>query len=165
MTIYYLYPSQTVFYVRLDGGRRLISIGLQLPILSSTVKLDFKNCQDKNQLWFENQIANDQVNKVSFKDRQDKNNMTLRTKMAVTKNVLKVKFDCTWIVSDTLSNLRPEISLSPKIFLTVGYYPESIPKVSRYHTDSLAIILAILLTMGLWIIQSHGFFLSKHQLV
>ena len=61
----------------------------------STVELDFKNRQDKNQLGFKNQIANDQVDQISFKDRQDKNNLTLRTKMAVTKNVLKVKFDCT----------------------------------------------------------------------
>ena len=60
----------------------------------NTVKLDFKNRQDKNQLGFKNQIANDQVDQISFKDRQDKNNLTLRTKMAVTKNVLKVKFDC-----------------------------------------------------------------------
>ena len=52
---------------------------------TSTVKLDFKNRQDKNQLGFKNRVAN---------DRQDKNNLTLRTKMAVTKNVLKVKFDC-----------------------------------------------------------------------
>ena len=59
-----------------------------------TVELDFKNRQDKNQLGFKNQITNDQVNKISFKDHQDKNNLTLRTKMAVTKNVLKVKFDC-----------------------------------------------------------------------
>ena len=63
-----------------------------------TVKLDFKNCQDKNQLGFKNQIANDQVDQISFKDRQDKNNLTLRTKMAVTKNVLKVKFDCIWFL-------------------------------------------------------------------
>ena len=53
-----------------------------------------KNRQDKNQLGFKNHIANDQVDQISFKDRQDKNNLTLRTKMAVTKNVLKVKFDC-----------------------------------------------------------------------
>ena len=46
------------------------------------------------QKWFKNQIANDQVDQISFKDRQDKNNLILRTKMAVTKNVLKVKFDC-----------------------------------------------------------------------
>ena len=60
-------------------------------------------------------------------------------------------------------NLRSEISLSPKIFLTVGYFPKSIPKVSKYHPDSLTrwtvhcspIILAFLLTMGLWIIQSN----------
>ena len=44
---------------------------------------------------FKNQIANDQVDQISFKDHQDKNKLTLRTKMAVTKNVLKVKFDCT----------------------------------------------------------------------
>ena len=61
----------------------------------STVKLDFKNRQDKNQLGFKNQIANDQVDQISFKDRQDKNNLTLRIKMTVTKNVFKVKFDCT----------------------------------------------------------------------
>ena len=60
----------------------------------NTVKLDFKNRQDKNQLGFKNQIANDQVDQISFKDRQDKNNLTLRTKMVVTKNVLKVKCDC-----------------------------------------------------------------------
>ena len=59
-----------------------------------TVKLDFKNRQDKNQLGFKNQITNDQLGQISFKNRQDKNNLTLRTKMAVTKNVLKVKFDC-----------------------------------------------------------------------
>ena len=63
-------------------------------ILTCTVKLDLKNRQDKNQLGFKNQIPNDQVDQISFKDRQDKNNLTLRTKMAVTKNVLKVKFDC-----------------------------------------------------------------------
>ena len=60
----------------------------------STVELDFKNCQDKNQFGFKNQITNDQLSKISFKNRQDKNNLTLGTKMAVTKNVLKVKFDC-----------------------------------------------------------------------
>ena len=60
------------------------------------VKLDFKNHQDKNQLGFKNQIANDKVDQISFKDRQDKKNLTLRTKIAVTKNVLKVKFDCTF---------------------------------------------------------------------
>ena len=54
-----------------------------------TVELDFKNRQDKNQLGFKNQVAN---------DRQDKHNLTLRTKMAVTKNVLKVKFDCIWFL-------------------------------------------------------------------
>ena len=58
------------------------------------VKLDFKNRQDKNQLGFKNQINNDQLDQISFKNRQDKNNLTLRTKMSVTKNVLKVKFDC-----------------------------------------------------------------------
>ena len=57
-------------------------------IFLDTVKLDFKNRQDKNQLGFKNQIANDQVDKI------DKNNLTLRAKVAVTKNVLKVKFDC-----------------------------------------------------------------------
>ena len=64
-------------------------------VKSYTVKLDFKNCQDKNQLGFKNHITNDQTDQISFKDRQDKNNLTLRTKMAMTKNVLKVKFDCT----------------------------------------------------------------------
>ena len=59
----------------------------------STVELDFKNRQDKNQFGFKNQITNDQFEKISFKNRQDKNNLTLRTKMAVTKNVLKVKLD------------------------------------------------------------------------
>ena len=60
----------------------------------NTVKLDFKNRQDKNQLGFKNQITNDQLDQINFKNRQDKNNLTLRTKIAVTKNVLKVKFDC-----------------------------------------------------------------------
>ena len=68
-------------------------------ILTCTVKLDFKNRQDKNQLSFKNQNANNQVNKISFKDPQDKNNLTLRTKMAVTKNVLKVKFDCIYMIT------------------------------------------------------------------
>ena len=63
--------------------------------IESSVKLDFKIHQDKNKLGFKNQIARDQVDQTSFKDRQDKNNLTLRTKMEVTKNVLKVKFDCT----------------------------------------------------------------------
>ena len=54
------------------------------------------NRQDKNQLGSKNQINNDQIGQISFKNRQDKNNLTLRTKMAVTKNVLKVKFDCTY---------------------------------------------------------------------
>ena len=57
-----------------------------------TVKLDFKNRQDKNQLGFKNQISNNQLDQISLKNRQDKNNLTLRTKMIVTKNVLKVKF-------------------------------------------------------------------------
>ena len=86
---------------------------------SNTVKLDFKNRQDKNQLDFKNQITNDKLDQVSsknsqdknklgfknlitndhldqisFKNHQDKNNLTLRTKIVVTKNVLKVKFDC-----------------------------------------------------------------------
>ena len=59
-----------------------------------TVELDFKKRQDKNQRGFKNQIANDQLGKISLKNRQDKNNLTLRTKIAATKNVLKVKFDC-----------------------------------------------------------------------
>ena len=59
-----------------------------------TVKLEFKNRQDKNHLDFKNQITNDQLDQISFKNCQDKNNLTLRTKIAVTKNVLKVKFDC-----------------------------------------------------------------------
>jgi len=42
-----------------------------------TVKLDFNNHQDKNQLGFKNQITNDQVDQISFNDRQDKNNLTL----------------------------------------------------------------------------------------
>ena len=62
---------------------------------SHTVELDFKRRQDKNQLGFKNQITNDQVDQISFKDRHDKSNLTLRTKMVMTKNVLKVKFDCT----------------------------------------------------------------------
>ena len=61
---------------------------------NDTVKLDFKNRQVKNQLGFKNQINNDQLDQISFKNRQDKNNLTLRTKMSVTKYVLKVKFDC-----------------------------------------------------------------------
>ena len=60
----------------------------------STVKLGFKNHQDKNQLGFKNQISNDQLDQISFKNHLDKNNLTLRTKMRVTKNVLKVNFDC-----------------------------------------------------------------------
>ena len=64
-----------------------------LQFFRGTVKLDFKNRQDKNQLGFKNQITNDQLDQISFKNRQDKNNLTLRTKMIVTKNVLKVKFD------------------------------------------------------------------------
>ena len=63
--------------------------------ITSTVKLDFKNRQDKKQLDFKNQITNDQLGQINFKNRQDKNNLTLRTKIAVTKNVLNVKFDCT----------------------------------------------------------------------
>ena len=63
------------------------------------VELDFKNRQDKNQLGFKNQITNDQLGQISFKNRQDKNNLTLRMKMAVTKNILKVKFDCTYFDS------------------------------------------------------------------
>ena len=59
-----------------------------------TVKLDFKNRQDKNQLGFKNQISNAQLDQISFKNLKDKINLTLRTKMIVTKNVLKVKFDC-----------------------------------------------------------------------
>ena len=54
---------------------------------TSTVELDFKDRQHKNQLGFKNQIGNDQVDKISFKDHQVKNNLTLRTKMALTKNV------------------------------------------------------------------------------
>ena len=61
----------------------------------NTVELDFKNRQDKNQLGFKNKITNDQIGQISFKNLEDKKNLTLRTKMAVTKNVLKVKFDCT----------------------------------------------------------------------
>ena len=36
-----------------------------------TVQLDFKYRQDKNQLGFKNQIADDQVDQISFEDRQD----------------------------------------------------------------------------------------------
>ena len=60
-----------------------------------TVKLDFKNCQDKNQLGFKNQITNDQLGQINFKKYQDRNNLSLRTKLAMIRNVLEVKFDCT----------------------------------------------------------------------
>ena len=73
---------------------------------SITVKLDFKNGQDKNQLGFKNQITNDQLGQISFKNRQDKNNLTLGTQMAVTKNVLKVKFDCTYVLLG--ANWKPQ---------------------------------------------------------
>ena len=33
------------------------------------------------------------TDQINFKNRQDKNNLTLRTKMIVTRNILKVKFD------------------------------------------------------------------------
>ena len=59
----------------------------------STVKLDFKNRQDKNQLDFKNQIINDQLDQFSFKNCQDKNILTLRTIMTVNKYVLKTKFN------------------------------------------------------------------------
>ena len=59
---------------------------------SNTIEHGFKNRQNKNQLGFKNQITNDQLDQISFKNCQDKNNLTLRTKMIVTKNVLKVKF-------------------------------------------------------------------------
>ena len=36
--------------------------------IKSTVKLDFKNRQDKNQLGFKNQITNDQFDQISFKN-------------------------------------------------------------------------------------------------
>ena len=58
-------------------------------ILLCTVKLDFKNRQVKNQLGFKNQINNDQLDQISFKNYQDKNNLTLRTKMGMTKMFLK----------------------------------------------------------------------------
>ena len=87
----------------------LINLMVKLNSVPTTVELDFKNCQDKNQLGLKNQIANDQVNKVSFKDRQDKNNMTLRTKMAVTKNVLKVKFDCIFFRNNFFKNRRVQL--------------------------------------------------------
>ena len=73
---------------------RYANIWQEMAYVLNTVKLDFKNRQDKNQLGFKNQITNDQFDQISFKDHQDKNNLTLRTKMVVTKNVLKVKFDC-----------------------------------------------------------------------
>ena len=57
--------------------------------------INIKNRQDKNQLVFKNQFTDDQLGQISFKNRQNKNNLTLRTQMAVTKSVLKVKFDCT----------------------------------------------------------------------
>ena len=87
-------------------------------ILTCTVKLDFKNHQDKNQLGFKNQNANYQVDKISFKDRQDKNNLTLRTKMAVTKNVLKVKFDVFLLESLSISN-NDDDSMSQHNFSTL----------------------------------------------
>ena len=65
-------------------------------IFLHTVELDFKTCQDKNHLGFKNQITNDQLGQISFKSLQDKNNLSLRTKLVVTKNVLKLKFDYTW---------------------------------------------------------------------
>ena len=64
---------------------------------ANTVKLDFKNRQDKNHLVFKNQITNDQPGQISFNNRQDKNNLSLRTKMIVTKNALKVRFDCIYV--------------------------------------------------------------------
>ena len=55
--------------------------------ISPTVELDCKNRQDRNQLGFKNQITNDQLEQIGCKDHKDKNNLTLRTKMAVPKNV------------------------------------------------------------------------------
>ena len=87
--------KQTLIYTTLIRGFILFSY-LSQDVNTYTVKLDFKNHQDKNQLGFKNQITNDQPDQISFKNCQDKNNLTLRTKIAVTKNVLKVKFDCTF---------------------------------------------------------------------
>ena len=72
--------------------RAAAAYGRQLKInnLNETkVKLYFKNCQNKNQLGFKNQL-----DQISYNSHQDKTNLTLRTKMAVTKNVLTAKFDC-----------------------------------------------------------------------
>ena len=68
--------------------------------IKSTVKLDFKNRKDKNQLGFKNQITNDQLDHITFKNCQNKNNLTLRTKIAVTKNVLKFECNlyCKWLM-------------------------------------------------------------------
>ena len=78
-----------------DYLKHCLKKAVQILCFRSTVKLDFKNRQDKNQPGFKNQITNDQLGQISFKNRQDKNNLTLRTKMAMTRYVLKVKFDCT----------------------------------------------------------------------
>ena len=51
--------------------------------ICSTVKLDFKNRQDKNQLGFKNQITNDQLGKISFKNRQDKNQLDFQNQIGI----------------------------------------------------------------------------------
>ena len=75
-------------------GNSIKESKINLQLIVCTVELDFKNRQDKNQLGFKNQIINDRLDQISSKNCQDKNNLTLRTKIVVTKNVLKVKFDC-----------------------------------------------------------------------
>ena len=77
--------------------------------LWETVKLASKNRQDKNKLGFKNQISNDEPDQISYKNSQIKNNLTLRTKIIGTKNVLKVKFDSTWF----LLALNPWVSVGP----------------------------------------------------
>ena len=47
----------------------------------STVKLDFKNRQDKNHLGLNNQIINDQLDQISFKNHQDKNQFDFKNQI------------------------------------------------------------------------------------
>ena len=67
---------------------------LMTTYFTCTVELGFKNHQNKNLLDFKNQITNYQIWLLALRTVKIRTCLTLRTKMAVTKKVLKAKFDC-----------------------------------------------------------------------
>ena len=89
-------------------------------------------------------MASDQVDQISFKIGQDKNNLTLRIKMAVTKNVLKVKFDCT-LCSKIMTILGRHNKQKNNNNDTLEKLPNSILIQTKLSINSLLFIMFLFL--------------------